>query len=87
MSKRVIDSPLYSIAEGSRYLKTNINLVRKAIKQGYLPTFDFGSEKLYRPEMDKFIIKYMGDGKGKKLQRLLEQEDEPLEEGERRIRL
>ena len=29
----------------------------------------------------------MGDGKGKKLQRLLEQEDEPLEEGERRIRL
>lgn len=86
MTKRVINSPLYTVPEGARYLKTDIVLVRKAIEKGYLPVFDFGSQKLYRPEMDRFIVKYMGDGKGRKLKELLE-EDKPLEDGERRVKV
>lgn len=86
MPKRVIDSPLYTIPEGARYLRTDIVLVRKAIKKGYLPVFNFGSDKLYRPEMDKFIVKYLGNNKGKKLQELLEEDDKPLKEGERRVK-
>ncbi|WP_302150420.1 hypothetical protein [Limosilactobacillus vaginalis] len=87
MTKRVVDSPLYTVPEGAKYLKTDIVLVRKAINKGYLKTFDFGSTKLYRPEMDRFIVKYMGDGKGKKLKELLEEDDKPLKEGERRVKV
>lgn len=91
MPKREIDSPLYSITDGARYLHTDTNLVRKAIKLGYLPVFDFGSQKLYRPIMDKFILKYMGAGKGEKLQKLVEQGEkakssqQELDDDERQI--
>lgn len=88
MSKRLVNSPLYSITDGARYLHTDANLVREAIKLGYLPVFDFGSPKLYRPAMDEFIVKYMGMGNGKKLEHLVRSgkaANEKLVDGERRI--
>lgn len=89
MSKREINSPLYSVVDAARYLHTDISLVRKAIKLGYLPVFDFGSAKVYRPEMDKFILKYMGAGKGEKLQKMIESGEQCKEttsnDDERRI--
>lgn len=88
MSKREIDSPLYSVPDAAKYLHTDLNLVRKAIDLGYLPVFDFGSCKVYRPEMDKFIIKYMGSGHGKRLEELIrrgEKQQGPIDNGERRI--
>ena len=88
MSKREIDSPLYSVPDAARYLHTDIALVREAIKLGYLPVFDLGSTKVYRPEMDKFIIKYMGAGEGQKLQKLIEDGKkcgEPVGPDERRL--
>ena len=89
MSSREIDSPLYSVPDAAKYLHTDIRLVRSAIKLGYLPVFDFGSVKIYRPEMDKFIVKYMGAGKGSKLKSLIDKGEKAqktqLDEGERQI--
>lgn len=88
MSSREIDSPLYSVPDAAKYLHTDLNLVRKAIDLGYLPIFDFGSRKVYRPEMDKFIIKYMGSGRGERLEELIkrgEKQQELSDDGERRI--
>lgn len=88
MSKREIDSPLYSVPDAAKYLHTDQTLVRKAIDLGYLPVFDFGSRKVYRPEMDKFIIKYMGSGRGERLEELIkrgEKQQELSDDGERRI--
>ncbi len=83
MPKREVNSPMMSIADTAKYLKTDINLVKKAIDAGILPVFDLGSKKVYRPEVDKFIEKYMGLGKGQALQKQLETKD--LKPGERRL--
>lgn len=83
MSKREINSPMMSIQETAKYLKTDVNLVKKAIDAKVLPVFDLGSKKVYRPEADKFIEKYMGLGKGHALQEQLENGN--LKPDERRV--
>lgn len=60
--KKEVQSPLMSIADGARYLKADVTLVRKAISCGELPVFDFGSCKLYKPTLDAFIIKWQNHG-------------------------
>lgn len=61
-SGRQVESPLFSVPEGAKYLRTDVNEVRKAIKYGELPVFDFGSPKLYKPTLDAFIVKWQNRG-------------------------
>ncbi len=60
--KREVVSPLFTVQEGARYLRTDINKVREAIKCGELPVFSFGSDKLYKPTLDAFIVKWQNRG-------------------------
>lgn len=85
MSKRSIDSPVYSVPDAAKYIHTDLGLVRKAIKWGYIPTFDFGSTKVTKKVLDEFLDKYTGGGKGKKLQEEIEAKENPVNEGERRV--
>ncbi|OCX50169.1 hypothetical protein BFD03_01165 [Limosilactobacillus reuteri] len=89
-SKPQVQSPLMSIADGARYLKTDVTLVRKAISCGELPVFDFGSRKLYKPTLDAFIIKWQnhGDELEAKIAAMEDQKSSSLKDGdERRIYL
>lgn len=84
-TKKDIQSPLMSITDGARYLRTDVGLVRKAIKYGELPVFDFGSKKLYRPTLDKFIVKWQNHGAELEAKILAkEAEAKPLKDGEER---
>ena len=84
-SRPQVQSPLMSIADGARYLRTDVSLVRKAIKYGELPVFDFGSKKLYKPTLDKFIVKWQNHGAELEAKILAkETADKPLEDGEER---
>lgn len=84
--KKEVHSPLMSVPDGARYLRTDINLVRKAIASGELPVFDFGSQKLYKPTLDAFIVKWQnrGDELKAKIGADEDKKDAELEDGEER---
>lgn len=64
---RVIDSPMYSLSDGAKYMHLNSDTVRALVEMGELPAFELGAKKLSRPVMDKFIADNLGPDKGREL--------------------
>lgn len=64
---RVIDSPMYSLSDGAKYMHLNSDTVRALVEMGELPAFELGAKKLSRSVMDKFIADNLGPDKGREL--------------------
>lgn len=64
---RVIDSPMYSLSDGAKYMHLNSDTVRALVEMGELPAFELGAKKLSRQVMDKFIADNLGPDKGREL--------------------
>ena len=60
MSKRIIESPMYTVPEAAKYLKLNIYVTRDLIHYGFLHVINLGRTKISRQEMDRFIDKWTG---------------------------
>ena len=64
---RVIDSPMYSLSDGAKYMHLNSDTIRALVEMGELPAFELGAKKLSRSVMDKFIADNLGPDKGREL--------------------
>lgn len=43
---RVIDSPMYSLSDGAKYMHLNSDTVRALVEMGELPAFELGAKKV-----------------------------------------
>lgn len=88
---RVIDSPMYSLSDGAKYMHLNSDTVRALVEMGELPAFELGAKKLSRPVMDKFIADNLGPDKGRELTKKVDawkqQRKRRLHQGERIIEI
>lgn len=60
MSKRQIDSPLYTVPDAAKYLQLNVETFRELLKYGFIKSLDLGCRKVPRTELDHFIDKWTG---------------------------
>lgn len=86
MSKRVINSPLYSRRDAAKYLNLDINVLNDLIKYGFIKVLRLGQIKVPRAQLDGFIEKWTDkDIQGALDSKRKQGHMHKLEDGEKRV--